>query len=181
LAVGDPFVSTPNSIPNILEQFLASKLCERRIGSSMVSKLHTLVWSHAAELREFDEQSQLVHSDFGSRNLLVREVSGTWVIAAVLDWEFGFSGPPLLDVGHFLRYEPFETQLREPHFSRGFLESGGTLPENWRQLARLIDLTGLVETLSHHDLPAAIEKEVIELIVAASDNSDRMPHRFNSE
>jgi hypothetical protein len=48
----------------------------------------------------------------------------------VLDWEFAFLGSPLLDVGHFLRYERAARPLREPHLSRGFLEDGGKLPED---------------------------------------------------
>src|SRR6185437_6695629 len=42
---------------------------------------------------------------------------GTWTVAAVLDWEFAVSGSPLLDIGHFLRYECASRPLAEPHFS----------------------------------------------------------------
>jgi aminoglycoside phosphotransferase (APT) family kinase protein len=68
----------------------------------------------------------LVHNDFGNRNILVRQENGKWGVAAILDWEFAFSGSPLLDVGHFLRYERRGAPLREPHFSQGFVEHGTT-------------------------------------------------------
>jgi aminoglycoside phosphotransferase (APT) family kinase protein len=69
------------------------------------------------------------------------------VVAAVLDWEFAFSGSPLLDVGHFLRYERAAQPLREPQFSRGFVEHGGKLPEDWRHVVRVIDLTALADVV----------------------------------
>jgi aminoglycoside/choline kinase family phosphotransferase len=43
---------------------------------------------------------QLVHADFNPKNILVRGAS----VAAVLDWEFAFSGTPLFDVGNMLRF-----------------------------------------------------------------------------
>lgn len=69
-------------------------------------------------------------------------------------------------MGHFLRYEPADQHLREPHFSRAFVEHGGQLPDNWQQVVKLIDLTGLVECLTHDDLPADVQKELFELIAA---------------
>ena len=82
-----------------------------------------------------DNDSHLVHCDFGNRNILVDCVDGRWQVAAVLDWEFALSGSPLLDVGNFLRYETPDMPLREPYFSRAFVESGGFLPDDWRPLS----------------------------------------------
>lgn len=62
-----------------------------------------------------------------------------WAVAAILDWELAFSGSPLLDVGHFLRYELDATPLREPHFSRAF---------------------------THDELPSDVEAELFALINA---------------
>jgi fructokinase len=89
-----------------------------------------------------------------------------WAVAAILDWELAFSGSPLLDVGHFLRYELDATPLREPYFSRAFVEHGGHLPDNWRLVVKLIDLTGLVECLTHDELPSDVEAELFALIDA---------------
>jgi hypothetical protein len=88
-------------------------------------------------------------------------VKGCWQVVAVLDWEFAVSASPLLDVGHFLRYEN-EAGLREPFFSRAFVEAGGTLPSDWRRISRIVDLTGLVHCLTHdqlaHDVACATHK-----------------------
>ena len=166
LFVGAPFIAGPNPIPRLLDGFLASSKCQKRAGAELVGKLHRFAWSWSDRLPDLDTQPCLVHSDFGNRNILVNEVCGHWKVVAVLDWEFSFSGSPLLDVGHFLRYELRDSPLREPHFSQSFLEHGGQLPENWREIVRVIDLTALVECLTHDELPSDVEAELLGLINA---------------
>ena len=112
------------------------------------------------------------HGDFGKRNLLVRSTAGQWGVAAVLDWEFAAAGTPLTDLGHFLRYERESWPVAEPHFSDGYLEEGGKLPQNWRQLARLIDLTALSESLIRDDLPDTVVTELVELVHATVENRE---------
>ncbi len=46
--------------------------------------------------------------------------------------------------------------LVEPNFSDGYLHAGGKLPQDWRQLARLVDLTALCESLTHDELPETV-------------------------
>jgi hypothetical protein len=99
-------------------------------------------------------------------------MAGEWSAAAILDWELAFSGSPLLDVGHFLRYELAANPLREPYFSNAFIASGGQLPDDWRRIVRIIDLTGLVECLTHENLPPDVEAELLELINATLDDRD---------
>jgi fructokinase len=164
LTIGEPFIEGSDPIPRMLDSFLSSSVCQSRLGIKLADRVHRFGWERAALLPNLDEYPALVHSDFGSRNILVRQLNGSWNVGAVLDWEFAFSGSPLLDVGHFLRYERMSRPLREPHFSRAFVESGGTLPDNWREIVRVIDLTGLVESLTHEDLPNDVEAELIELI-----------------
>jgi hypothetical protein len=71
----------------------------------------------------------------------------------------------MMDVGHFLRYD-YLTSLREPHFSRAFVEHGGHLPDDWERIVRVLDLTGLVECLTHKQLPAEVQAEIVQLIQA---------------
>jgi len=166
LQVGEPFVTGPNQIASIMDVFLRSPNFARSTGAVLREQLHNFVWAWEPAMPKLDAERSLVHCDFGNRNILVHEQNGAWKVAAVLDWEFAFSGSPLLDVGHFLRYERQDQPLREPYFSRGFVEHGGTLPHNWRNLVRVIDLTGLVECLTHEDLPAEVETELLQLINA---------------
>ena len=172
LAVGEKFIEGPDQMARLMDMFLASANCERRAGRKLVQRLHDYAWSWSSRIPNLEEAPCLVHNDFGNRNILVHQENDKWVVAAVLDWEFAFSGSPLLDVGHFLRYERRSEPLREPHFSRGFLEHGGQLPENWREIAKVIDLSGLVECLTHDELPIDVEIELLELINATLDHRD---------
>src|SRR5829696_1547251 len=172
LAVGEKFIEGPDQIARLMDTFLTSANCEGRAGPKLVQRLHDYAWSWSSRIPDLEEAPCLVHNDFGNRNILVRQENGKWVVAAVLDWEFAFSGSSLLDVGHFLRYERRSAPLREPHFSQGFVEHGGQLPDNWREIARVIDLSGLVECLTHDELPIEVEIELLELINATLEHRD---------
>jgi aminoglycoside phosphotransferase (APT) family kinase protein len=173
LKVGASFIEGPDPIPRLLDRFLESPNCMNRAGAKLVERLHSFAWTWTDQIPNLDAQPSLVHCDFGNRNILVREVNGQWIVAAVVDWEFALSGSPLLDVGHFLRYEKPDQPLREPHFSKTFVEHGGHLPDHWREIVRVIDLTALVECLTHDDLPADVESELLALIVASLEDLDR--------
>ena len=164
LEIGDPFTRTMDPVPEILDIILESDLARQRLGVEFTRRVHDFMRAWAPSLPDITNVSQLVHSDFGNRNILVKEVNGKWQVAAVLDWEFAFSGSALLDVGNFLRYDSAGQPLREPFFSRSFVEHGGELPENWREVVRVIDLTALVECLSHDYLPDDVVSEIIHLI-----------------
>ncbi len=172
LTVGPPYVEGPDPIPRLLDSFLQSEHLQQRIDVALQQKLHNFIWSWADRLRAFDNDSHLVHCDFGTRNILVNCVNGRWQVVAVLDWEFALSGSPLLDVGHFLRYETQDMPLREPYFSQAFVESGGLLPDDWRRISLVLDFTGLVECLTHHHLPDDVAAEILQLI-----NSTLFSHR----
>lgn len=172
LSVTAPLLEGADPLPRFIDLCLASPHLQRRVAPEVRSRVHELVWFWAPRLRELDSEKSLVHCDFGLRNLLVREEQGRWRVAALLDWEFAVSGSPLIDVAHFLRYELKGRPLLEPHFSQGFLEGGGLLPEHWQQLCRVIDLSALVETLIRAELPVDVEKEIVELIHATVEHRD---------
>jgi aminoglycoside phosphotransferase (APT) family kinase protein len=154
----------PDPIPHLHDSFLQSENLQRRIDASFRQKLHDFIWSWSDRLRAPNNERQLVHSDFGNRNILVDSVNGRWQVVAVLDWEFATSASPLIDVGHFLRYETRGAPLREPYFSRAFVEHGGVLPPDWRRLSQVLDLTGLVHCLTHDQLPDDVASEILLLI-----------------
>ena len=164
IAVGAPYVAGPDPIPTILDTFLDSPTLHQRVNGFVLKQLHDFTWSWAPFLPDLSSERHLVHSDFGNRNTLLHEVGGQWTVAAVLDWEFAFSGSQLLDVGNFLRYENDAAPLREPYFSRAYVENGGVLPDNWRNVSRVIDLTALVECLTHEYLPDDVASEILGLI-----------------
>lgn len=124
------------------------------------------------QITTLDQATSLVHGDFGARNTVVKRVGGRWVATGILDWELAFSGSPLWDAARFTCFERRARPLREPHFSRGFSENGGLLPENWLAFSRIMNMVSSTESLSRPDLPDAFVPELKNLIVATTDGSD---------
>ncbi|HEY9474252.1 MAG TPA: phosphotransferase [Mycobacteriales bacterium] len=107
-----------------------------------------LVVDEAPGLNRTDGASQLVHSDFGPRNLLVTQRYGRWKVAAVLDWEFAFSGSPLVDVASVLRFGEDLPEGYVDGFLTGYREGGGELSEGWEKLSRLLDVYAMCDLLA---------------------------------
>ncbi len=104
----------------------------------------------------------LSHSDYKPWNLLVAASE----VAAVLDWEFAFAAAPLNDIGNFLRYSARYLPEYESGFIEGYVEAGGDLPNDWRRLARLVDLINLLEFLSRPDESGTVARDVRPLLEA---------------
>jgi hypothetical protein len=170
--VGAPLLEGENSGPRFVDLCLAAPHLRRRVGASLRDQTQALVWSYAHQFTGLDDERCLVHGDFGKRNLLVQQVGGKWSVAAVLDWEFAVSGSPLIDVGHFLRYECASRPVVEPYFSEGYLHAGGRMPDGWRRLARVVDLIALCESLTHEQLPYDVVAELVELVRATVEDRD---------
>jgi hypothetical protein len=87
----------------------------------------------------------------------------------VLDWEFGWSGPRLLDIGQLLRWQPPEAFARA--FADGYRAGGGVLIEDWRRIAEAIDLGSLLFVFVHNALARAtpdLERRIAEIIGRSS-------------
>jgi aminoglycoside phosphotransferase (APT) family kinase protein len=169
-----PLLEGPDPCPRFVDLCLDSPNLQARLPTNVRDRVHTLVWSQAVQFAALDTQRSLVHADFGKRNLLVRCEQGRWSVVSVLDWEFAVAASPLIDLGHLLRYERASQPCLEPHFSAGYVRAGGTLPQDWRRLGRLLDLTALVESLTHEVLPDDVVAELRELVRATTE--DREAH-----
>jgi len=148
LAVTAPMFEGEDPAPRFVDRCLDSANLQRRMPAELRERTRALMWAWAPQLAGLKGQAHLVHDDFSRRNLLVQRIAGRWSVCAVLDWEFAISGSPMGDVDSFLRYERASRPLAEPHFSAGYLDAGGTLPRDWRQLGRLLGLTTLCESLT---------------------------------
>jgi aminoglycoside phosphotransferase (APT) family kinase protein len=104
--------------------------------------------------------NRLVHSDFNPKNIMVDRQDGQWLVTAVLDWEFAYSGNPLADVGNMLRFSDDLSSDYADGFL-GVLRSARRLPEDWRELAETLDLFALAELMSR---PGALRDRVIEVV-----------------
>lgn len=172
LAVAAPLLDGADPLPRFVDRCLTSTNLHRRVPAGVRDSIQALMWSRAGQLATLGNEARLVHGDFNRRNLVLRCEAGRWSVAAVLDWEFAVSGSPLADLGNFLRYERASQPLAEPHFSAGYLHAGGALPENWRNLARLIGLTSMCESLTRDELPDDVVSELVELARAVVERRD---------
>jgi aminoglycoside phosphotransferase (APT) family kinase protein len=170
-AVTVPLMEGADAMPRFVDLCLASVDLQQRMPAELRERTHALMWTFASQLDLLDNQTCLVHGDFSRRNLLVEHLGGRWKVTAVLDWEFAVSGPPLIDVANFLRYERTSRPLAEPHFSAGYLQAGGKLPDDWRRLTRLVDLVALCEMLTRDLLPDAVVTELVEIVRATVEKS----------
>ena len=121
LRVMDPHFENTNAVPYFIDDCLESPNLRERVPSTVRKLVRAFAWSMTAELANLGPRTQLVHGDFGKRNVLVRLAEGRWKVAAILDWEFALSGTPLVDIGRFLRYERKSRPVAEPQFSVGYL------------------------------------------------------------
>jgi len=171
-----PLLKGRNLGPRFVDLCLASANVRARVNARLRNQVSALVWSCATQLASMENETNLVHGDYGRRNLLVRKVGENWTVAAVLDWEFAVAGSPLTDVGHFLRYETVARPKVEPYFSNGYQQAGGRLADGWRRLARIMDLMALCESLTHDALPARVITELVELLGATVEDRDPVLH-----
>jgi len=164
-----PLLEGENPTLRFVDSCLESTNLQRRVPGELRDRTRDELLRWAPQFARLDAETHLAHGDFGKRNLLVRCLAGHWRVEAVLDWEYAISSSPLVDIGHFLRYERSGQDLLEPHFSQGYLAAGGTLPADWQRLAALLDLTALCETLTHDELPDPVVAELLELVRNAVD------------
>jgi aminoglycoside phosphotransferase (APT) family kinase protein len=139
----------PASLPAFVERCLA----DGQAGHALLSAaerdgLRELARTSAPLADHVAGASQLVHADFNPKNLLVSAGPDGWAVAAVLDWEFAFSGSPLIDVGNMLRFGGQVPAAFQASFIAGFQDAGGELPERWREISEALDLYALAEFLT---------------------------------
>lgn len=95
---------------------------------------------HAA-LRELSATPVLLHGDFKPANL-------HWARSdelLVLDWEFAYAGPALMDLGQVIRWTPPDGFCTA--FAAEYRACGAPLPDDWRRWAQVFDLVNLASML----------------------------------
>ncbi len=92
-----------------------------------------------------------MHADLNPKNLLVKRASDGWLVTAVLDWEFSFSGCPYGDAANMVRF----AADYPPAFADGFLDgfashqpAGLPLPGDWLYLGRVLDMFALSDLVT---------------------------------
>jgi aminoglycoside phosphotransferase (APT) family kinase protein len=123
-----------------LPEFAAA--CMRRVPDARLSPAERRAWvelctAEAPLLRAVDRVARLVHGDFNPKNLLVARTVDGWTVAAVLDWEFSFSGCPFADAANMLRFAADYPAAFVAGFRAGYGNDG------WEETGRAIDLFAL--------------------------------------
>ncbi len=156
----------------ITDECLNSPILEQRLGGFDRDRLGIFFSNWLPRIRNLYQQTALVHGDFNNRNTIVNRKGSGWVVTGILDWEYAFIGSPLWDASRFICFERQARPCREPHFSRGFRESGGSLPKDWSEFSRALNALSAAESLSRPDLRAQYIPELHDLIVATLDGRD---------
>ena len=140
LGIPAPFPSALEGLRAWGEEVLAGRAGERL--GTRAAEVRALWRKSETMLHAACAQPSLVHADFKPANV-------KWLPdendVLVLDWEFAWSGPALMDIGQFLRWGapgPFVAAL-----VRSYRETGGELPGGWRRTGELLDLFNLVGML----------------------------------
>lgn len=133
---------------HIMRQWLFEELAGQRLGEQLRDDFWRFLDAAADILDEWTGPPCLVHSDFGGSNILVRKADSRWIVSAVLDWEFAFSGCPLVDIGHVLRRPAGDMPEFESGLIEGYRTNGGDLTTSWKPMARLLDLMAWVDFLN---------------------------------
>lgn len=148
----------------LVERFLSAPLISARLTVELQRGILKLAERWQPRLDEVAGDECLVHGDFNSPNIFVKQTDDGWRVSGLLDWEFALNASPYGDIGNFLRYHRRDRPRYEPAFSAGLREGGMVLPPDWLMLARVMDLPALCELLGRADVPHAVVAELILLL-----------------
>jgi hypothetical protein len=134
LTVREPFGDLADAFRSHAQSELARATW---LDASLRSAVDERLAAHADAFRREAESAVLLHGDFKASNL-------HWTRddrLLVLDWEFAYAGPALLDIGQLLRWRPSGAFVEA--FATAYREHGGLLSPGWRRTADVFDLVNL--------------------------------------
>lgn len=166
LKVVAPITMDGAALIRFAHEYLYEKGAEARLGSDLSRELIAFLDEHASLLDRWNGSPCLTHSDFGPSNILIRRRGGSWDVAAILDWEFAFAGTPLFDFGNLLRGSLGEFPHFEQQLSSSYLEAGGILTEEWRQMSKLVDLTAWLDFLVRPNVGSELVNDARRIVSA---------------
>jgi aminoglycoside phosphotransferase (APT) family kinase protein len=106
----------------------------------------------------------LTHADFGGSNILVHPNEQAVHVAAIVDWEYAFSGAPFMDFGNLLRPPLGDLPGFEDGVARGYRAAGGVLPDDWRKRSLHIDLGAWAGFLGRPQISDALANDARRMI-----------------
>jgi aminoglycoside phosphotransferase (APT) family kinase protein len=169
-------VSTPISVGSegllgFLRHCLVDGLGSLRIDPELTDAVMTFVENEGRLLDSWQGSPCLAHCDFNGSNILVREIAAGWEVAAVLDWEFAISGTPFFDLGNLIRPPLGQVPGFEDAVADGYRDGGGTLPNDWRRMSRLTDLTAWADFLNRPNASEALIRDATAMMIQTIDRT----------
>jgi hypothetical protein len=120
-----------------------------RLGRQLTQELFAFAEREGHRLDAWLGQACLVHADFNPSILLVCRPPGQpREVAAVLDWEFAFSGSPAFDFANWRRPPLGASEVLERALAETYAQAGGQLLEGCRRIAQVADLDAWADFLS---------------------------------
>lgn len=147
-SVVEPFQSFKEGYFGYMNLCLASELVAKNLAPDLLVRLKKYVVQNSSISDELAQTSNLTHSDFNQKNILVDRHEGVWRVTSILDWEFSFSGCPLIDFGNFFRFEDEMSSHYRTPLEVAYRGAGGTLVDDWRKQARYLDILSMLQFLN---------------------------------
>jgi fructokinase len=138
-----------------------------RLGPELTASLRNFIEREGEKISSWAGAPCLVHGDCNGSNLLFRQgANGAWELAAILDWEFAFSGTPGFDLAHLLRPPLGQHAGFADAMVASYRDAGGMPPPDWRTVARITDLFAWIDILSRPDAGANVVEDARNSIAA---------------
>jgi fructokinase len=138
-----------------------------RVGPELMAPLRDFIEREGEKISSWAGAPCLVHGDCNGSNLLFRQgANGAWELAAILDWEFAFSGTPGFDLAHLLRPPLGRHAGFAEAVASSYRDAGGMPPPDWRTVARITDLFAWIDILSRPDAGANVVEDARNSIAA---------------
>jgi thiamine kinase-like enzyme len=140
---------------------LKSSIAIQKMGTALNNEIINLIKDHTDRLKRLQDTCSLVHFDFNPKNLLASRGE----VQVILDWEYAASGSPLVDIANFFRFEEDYTDDFLNSFICGYQNAGGELPEDWRQIIKLLDLASMSNFITRSNELDASSKTAIKVFM----------------
>lgn len=151
LTIAQPIDAGAGGLAGYLRLCLVDGRGGQRLGAELTEAALAFATRNGHRLEAWTAPPRLTHADFNGSNVLVHETPVGWRVAAVLDWEFAFAGAPFFDLGNLLRPPLGDLDGFAEAIAGGYREAGATMPADWRELARIADLTAWADFLNRAD------------------------------
>ncbi|HEY0794798.1 MAG TPA: aminoglycoside phosphotransferase family protein [Acidisarcina sp.] len=143
-----------------------SPLMHERLHGDDWNLLKALYERHGAMLQELSSQQGIRHGDFNHGNVVLQKRTGTWEVAAILDWELAGTGSSLWDVARFTCYEKEDSRLWEDAFFKGVRRSSEKAPSEWRELLHALNIFSAAKSLADPSLQPTFVSDLRKLVHA---------------